>query len=81
MDSTILAITWLTGHFWGIVSVATTAVTVASVVCKLTPSKADDEIVDAVLGLLHAIALNPKADQARPGATTLSDADKVAGQE
>lgn len=37
----------------------------ASAIAKLTPTEKDNEIVDAALGLLNAIALNPSKKNAR----------------
>lgn len=38
----------------------TSAVTLASVIVKFTPSKKDDEIVGKIQKVLNTIALNPK---------------------
>lgn len=41
----------------------------ASVVAKLTPTTKDDAIIDAILGVLNALALNPKESDARTDTT------------
>jgi hypothetical protein len=50
---------------FGYVETAFAVVGAASAVAKLTPTDKDNRVVDALLGLLNALAMNPKKDQAR----------------
>jgi len=42
------------------------AVFAFSVIAKLTPTKSDDEVAERLWDIIHAAALNPRADRARP---------------
>lgn len=51
---------WISAHWVEITAVVGGVVTVASVIVKMTPSAADDAVLDRVIGVLNALALNPK---------------------
>lgn len=59
------AISWIIANWPSIVAVIFAVVGVASAIAKITPTKTDDKIVDAILGILNKLALNPKARKAR----------------
>lgn len=40
--------------------IGTSAVTIASAIVKLTPTKKDDEVLSKVMGIINLIALNKK---------------------
>lgn len=51
---------WITANWVNITAVIGGVVTLASLIVKLTPSKSDDEVLDKIIGVLNALALNPK---------------------
>jgi hypothetical protein len=51
---------WVQQHWVEITAAVGGVVTAASLIVKLTPSKIDDEFFDKVVGVLNALALNPK---------------------
>lgn len=56
---------WITAHWEDIVAAGGAAVTLASLVAKLTPTKADDVWVDKLICMIHFVAINPKKGKAR----------------
>ena len=48
-----------------ILVIAFALVGAASAVAKITPTQKDDQIVDAILKVINALALNPKKSSAR----------------
>lgn len=50
---------------FGYVEAVFAIVGAASAIAKLTPTDKDNRVVDAVLGLLNALALNPNKSKAR----------------
>lgn len=52
-------IDWLTQHWKDLALVATGLVTAASVIVRLTPTKADDAVLNKVLSFLRIISLTP----------------------
>lgn len=59
------AINWVIANWPSILAAILAVVGAASAIAKLTPTKTDDRIVDAILGILNRLALNPKAHKAR----------------
>jgi hypothetical protein len=57
--------TWVTSNWAQLIEVAFALVGVASLIAKLTPTKADDKIINTVLGFLNWVAINPKKHKAR----------------
>lgn len=56
---------WVIEHWDELLVIGSAAVTIASVVAKLTPTKSDDVLVDKLLRIVHKVALNPTKDKAR----------------
>ena len=51
---------WMLNHWKDIVGIITGAVTLASLIVSLTPTKKDDEALGKVMKVLNIIALNFK---------------------
>jgi hypothetical protein len=51
---------WIQENWVNITAVIGSTVTLASLIVKITPSKSDDEVLDKVIGVLNALALNPR---------------------
>lgn len=51
---------WITANWVNITAVIGGVVTLASLIVKLTPSTSDDAVLDKIIGVLNALALNPK---------------------
>lgn len=51
---------WIQTHWVDITAIIGGVVTIASIVAKLTPSKSDDVVVDKIISVINALALNPK---------------------
>ncbi len=56
---------WIIQHSTEIIAIFFAVIGVASIIAKLTPTKVDDKIVNAILGVINALALNPKKRGAR----------------
>jgi hypothetical protein len=52
---------WLVNHWQEIFTALTAIVTAASLVANLTPTQADNKVVDAINRVINALALNFKA--------------------
>lgn len=53
-------VSYITNNWQDMMLIVTTIVTVASLIAKMTPTKADDVIVDKVIGFLNILAINKK---------------------
>ena len=51
-------ISWVTANFASIVAIAGATVMLARVIVKVTPSPADDSILEKIVGFLKAIGLH-----------------------
>lgn len=49
---------WIIQNWWDILTTITYIVTAASFIAKLTPSKVDDELLDAIRRFIDFLALN-----------------------
>jgi len=49
---------WITGNMTSIVAVAGAVVILARIIVKLTPTPADDSILEKVVGFLKAVGLH-----------------------
>lgn len=68
---------WLAENWKDCALIATSLVTAASVIVRLTPTKADDAVLDKILAFMRIIALTPKdekADKPGPAAPPVSEA-------
>lgn len=62
---------WLAENWKDVALIATSLVTAASVIVRLTPTKADDAVLDKIMSFLKIIALTPKDEKiGGPGAAT-----------
>jgi hypothetical protein len=52
---------WLVAHWQEVFVAVTAVVTAASAVANLTPTQADNKVVDAISRVVNALALNFKA--------------------
>lgn len=53
-------IAYLVAHWDDLLLIATSTITVASLIAKLTPNKSDDAVVDKILGVINFLALNKR---------------------
>ncbi|HDL19934.1 MAG TPA: hypothetical protein ENH30_01515 [Nitrospirae bacterium] len=65
METISGVVMWVIENGAQIVSGALMIVGGASLIAKLTPTKADDRIINKILGFLNGIALNPTKNKAR----------------
>jgi len=57
---------WLAAHWSDIIEIALQVLGVASLVARMTPTEADNKVVDAVFGFVHFFGLTRKAPPAPP---------------
>jgi hypothetical protein len=50
--------TWLAQNWLNIVAAATSLITAASIIARMTPSKSDDAVVDKVLKVIQWLSIN-----------------------
>ena len=51
---------WLIENWDKILLALTSIVTGASIIARLTPTKKDDKVIEAIMKLINVIAINPK---------------------
>lgn len=51
-------INWIIANWVGIMASVGAVVTAASVIAKLTPSTHDDEVIQAIINFINALAIN-----------------------
>jgi hypothetical protein len=51
---------WIQENWVNITAIIGGTVTLASLIVKLTPSTTDDAVLDKIISVLNALALNPK---------------------
>ena len=51
---------WLTAHWGDVITAALAVLGAASVVAKLTPTEADDKVIQKILDVVHAFGLTKK---------------------
>lgn len=49
---------WLIANSVNLLAIATSIVTAASIIARMTPSESDDEVVDRVLKFIHWLSIN-----------------------
>lgn len=51
---------WLTLHWQDLVEIVLAVLGVGSVIAKLTPTEADNKIIDKILNIIHLVGLTKK---------------------
>jgi len=51
---------WLTTHWADVIQAALAVLGAASIVAKLTPTQADDAVVQKIVDVIHALGLTKK---------------------
>jgi len=51
---------WLTNHWVEVMQAVLAVLGAASIVAKLTPTEADDQVVQKILDVVHALGLTKK---------------------
>ena len=65
MEGFLAVFSYIAENIGAIVAIIIAVTGAASLIAKLTPTQADDMVVDAILSFLNKLALNPKKDDAR----------------
>lgn len=75
MDQILNAVQWVVNNWGTILSYLTGAVTVFSVIAKLTPGNSANKVADFLLKLVHVLSVSPDAEHAR----VIAPPDPMAG--